>query len=169
MLEQFRRPLPAPFGYAASAALALALVLLCAAAFPDAPDYVRLLYGVAAAALGLLIARLSHVKRAAALDEARAALTSRQLHDETRRRDLLRGLQSFGRDAAAREAMRTQFTFARHDEALHTAQQKMLTSRTRALAVLNPEGELLGLLTADDINEAYRLMGIGQKLAVHAR
>ncbi|HEX5807789.1 MAG TPA: site-2 protease family protein [Anaerolineales bacterium] len=83
--------------------------------------------------------------------------------------DLLRGLQSLGRDAAAREAMRTRFTFARHDEALHAAQQKMLTSRTRALPVVNTEGELLGLLTANDINEAYRLMGVSQKLAVNAR
>ena len=83
--------------------------------------------------------------------------------------DLLRGLQSLGRDAAAREAMRPRFTFARHDEPVHTAQQKMLTDRTRALPVVNMEGELLGLLTANDVNEAYRLMGVGQKLAVNAR
>ena len=83
--------------------------------------------------------------------------------------DLLRGLQSLGADAAAREIMRTRVAYASPDEPLHTAQQKMLTGRTRALPVLNAEGELLGLLTAGDINEAYRLMAISPKLAVKAR
>ena len=83
--------------------------------------------------------------------------------------DLLRGLQSLGAGAAAREVMRTRIAFASPDEPLHAAQQKMLTGRTRALPVLNPEGELLGLLTADDINEAYRLMAVSAQLAVNAR
>ncbi len=83
--------------------------------------------------------------------------------------DLLRGLQSLGTYAAAREVMQTRITPASPDEPLHVAQQKMLTGRTRALPVLNLEGELLGLLTADDINEAYRLMAINPKLAVVAR
>lgn len=83
--------------------------------------------------------------------------------------DLLRGLQSLGAGAAAREVMRTRIAFASPDEPLHAAQQKMLTGRTRALPVLNPEGELIGLLTADDINEAYRLMTVSPKLAVVAR
>jgi Zn-dependent protease/CBS domain-containing protein len=83
--------------------------------------------------------------------------------------DLLRGLQALGAGAATREVMRTQMAFAAPDELLHTAQQKMLTGRARAMPVINPEGELLGLLTADDINEAYRLMAISPKLAVNAR
>lgn len=83
--------------------------------------------------------------------------------------DLLRGLQSLGEGAAAREVMRTRVAFANPDEPLHAAQQKMLAGRMRALPVLNPEGELLGLLTADDINEAYRLMATTPKLAVGAR
>jgi Zn-dependent protease/predicted transcriptional regulator len=83
--------------------------------------------------------------------------------------DLLRGLQALGASAATREVMRTQIAFAAPDELLHTAQQKMLTGRARALPVTNPEGELLGLLTADDINEAYRLMAISPKLAVNPR
>lgn len=83
--------------------------------------------------------------------------------------DLLRGLQSLGADAAAREIMRTQIVFASPDEALHSAQQKMLKNRTRALPVLDEDGELIGLLTADDINEAYRLMAISPKLAVNTR
>ena len=83
--------------------------------------------------------------------------------------DLLRGLQSLGANAAAREVMRMKIAAVSPDEPLHAAQQKMLLSRTRALPVLNPEGELLGMLTADDINEAYRLMAISPKLAVNAQ
>lgn len=83
--------------------------------------------------------------------------------------DLLRGLQSLGRDAATREAMQSRFLFTGPDEQLHTAQQKMLSNRTRALPVLNTDGELIGLLTAGDINEAYQLMSVSSKLAVHAR
>jgi Zn-dependent protease/CBS domain-containing protein len=83
--------------------------------------------------------------------------------------DLLRGLQSLGSNAAVREVMRTQIPFASPDEPLHAAQQKMLKVRTRALPVLNPEGELVGLLTADDVNEAYRLMAVAPNLEVSAR
>ena len=83
--------------------------------------------------------------------------------------DLLRGLQTLGAKAAVREVMRMKITFASPDEPLHAAQQKMLVSRTRTLPVLNPEGELIGLLTAADINEAYRLMAVNPKLAVNAR
>ncbi len=83
--------------------------------------------------------------------------------------DLLRGLQSLGANAAAREVMRTRIAFASPDEPLHAAQQKMLTSRTRALPVLNGGGELIGLLTADDINEAYRLMAVSPKPALNAQ
>jgi CBS domain-containing protein len=83
--------------------------------------------------------------------------------------DLLRGLQSLGANTAVREVMRMKIASATPDEPLHAAQQKMLVGRTRALPVLNPAGELLGLLTADDINEAYRLMAVSPKLALGAR
>jgi Zn-dependent protease len=83
--------------------------------------------------------------------------------------DLLRGLQSLGEGAATREVMRTGIAFAAPDELLHTAQQKMLAGRLRAMLVIDPEGELLGLLTADDINEAYRLMSLSPTLAVNTQ
>lgn len=80
--------------------------------------------------------------------------------------DLLRGLQSLGSGAAAREVMRTRIASVTPDESLHVAKQKMQLGRTHALPVLNSEGELLGLLTADDINEAYRLLAINPQLAI---
>jgi len=83
--------------------------------------------------------------------------------------DLLRGLQSLGANTAVREVMRVKIASATPDEPLHAAQQKMLVGRTRALPVLNPAGELLGLLTADDINEAYRLLAVSPQLAVNAQ
>lgn len=83
--------------------------------------------------------------------------------------DLLRGLQSKGANAAAREVMRTQIAISSPEEPLHAAQQKMATRRTRALPVVNSEGDLIGLLTAADINEAYRLMTVQHKLAINAR
>jgi stage IV sporulation protein FB len=83
--------------------------------------------------------------------------------------DLLRGLQSLGSDAAVREIMQMRIPFTSPSELLHAAQQKMLTSRTRVLLVLNSESELLGLLTVNDINEAYRLMVVSPKLAINAR
>ncbi|MBC6939787.1 MAG: site-2 protease family protein [Chloroflexi bacterium] len=83
--------------------------------------------------------------------------------------DLLRGLQSLGANGAAREIMRTKIAVASPGESLHAAQQKMLTNRTRALLVLNPDGELMGLLTADDVNEAYRLLTVNPQLAASAQ
>jgi Zn-dependent protease/CBS domain-containing protein len=83
--------------------------------------------------------------------------------------DLLHGLQSLGANAAAREVMQTKMSVSSPDEPLHAAQKKMLANRTRALLVLNPGGELLGLLTADDVNEAYRLMAVNPQSEVNAQ
>jgi Zn-dependent protease/predicted transcriptional regulator len=83
--------------------------------------------------------------------------------------DLLRGLQKHGAGTAVQGVMRKPVEFANPNEPLHTAHQKMLTGQTRALPVLNPEGELLGLLTVADINEAYRLMTVTRKLVAGFR
>ena len=72
--------------------------------------------------------------------------------------DLLRGLQSLSADAPVQQAMRKSNAWVRPEELLHTAQQKMLQWRLRAVPVVNDEGELQGLLTTNDVNEAYRLM-----------
>ncbi len=83
--------------------------------------------------------------------------------------DLLRGLQTLGAGAPACEIMQTRVRSASPNETLHSAQLKMQTGRTRVLPVLGSDGELLGLLTADDINEAYRLMIINPGLATNVR
>lgn len=72
--------------------------------------------------------------------------------------DLLRGLQTLSVNVPVQQAMRKSNAWVRPEELLHTAQQKMLQWRLRAVPVVNDEGELQGLLTANDVNEAYRLM-----------
>lgn len=81
-------------------------------------------------------------------------------------KDLLRGLQSLGAGAAVREVMLTQIESIRPEETLNSAQQKMGQKRLRALPVLNVDGELVGLLTANDVNEAYRLLSVSPNLVV---
>ena len=82
-------------------------------------------------------------------------------------KDILRGIQSLGSGAAVREVMLTQIESVRTDESLISAQQKMLHKRLRALPVLNVDGELRGLLTANDINEAYSLLSVSPKLSTN--
>jgi CBS domain-containing protein len=74
--------------------------------------------------------------------------------------DLLRGLQTLSMDVPVQQVMRKSNAWVRPEELLHTAQQNMLQGRLRAVPVVNDEGELQGLLTANDVNEAYRLMSI---------
>jgi stage IV sporulation protein FB len=83
--------------------------------------------------------------------------------------DLVRGLKNLGSGAAMREVMQIDLPYATLNEPLSQARQKMLKGRTRALPVLNSEGELIGLLSADDVTEAYRLMSVNRALAVDAR
>lgn len=80
--------------------------------------------------------------------------------------DLLHGLQSLGAGAAVREVMQTRAPYIGSNEPLNAAQQKMQLGRTRTLLVLSSEGNLLGLLTANDINEAYRLIAVSPQQAV---
>jgi CBS domain-containing protein len=46
------------------------------------------------------------------------------------------------------------------DEPLYQAQLRMAQDKVRAMPVLDHAGRLVGLLTAMDINEAYRLLSI---------
>ena len=82
--------------------------------------------------------------------------------------DVLRGLKAYGETAPVREVMRSTFPTARPDDPLFKAQQAMLAGRVRAVPVIDATGQLVGLLTADDINEAYRLLSVSPKLAALA-
>lgn len=83
--------------------------------------------------------------------------------------DLLRGLQTLGPDAAAREIMQTGIPPVRTHEPLLAVQQRMLAGRAQAVPVTGPQGELLGLLTAEDVSEAYRLFAASRSPAAGTR
>jgi Zn-dependent protease len=78
-------------------------------------------------------------------------------------KDLLKGLQTHDQKTSVRVVMQTTFPTTTPDQLLYESQKNMITGRTRALPVLDNEGNIVGLLTAADINEAYRLLSISQK------
>lgn len=61
-------------------------------------------------------------------------------------------------------AMHTQFATAMAHEPLFEAQQRMERGSMRALPVVDERGVLVGLLTAEDVNEAYRLLSASPAL-----
>ena len=74
--------------------------------------------------------------------------------------DLLKGLRAHPATAPLREAMRTDVPTTAPGEPLFEALQRMAASRARAMAALDANGSLVGLLTAEGVNEAYRLLAI---------
>jgi len=78
-------------------------------------------------------------------------------------KDLLKGLQVHDRTTPVRDVMRTTFPTATTDQPLYEAQKHMVTGRVLAIPVVGDDGDIIGLLTATDINEAYRLLSIRQK------
>lgn len=78
--------------------------------------------------------------------------------------DLLRGLHRSGETGSVAQTMHTTFATATADEPLFQAQQRMNARRLRALPVVDDEGRLAGLLTAEDVNEAYRLLSASPEL-----
>jgi stage IV sporulation protein FB len=78
-------------------------------------------------------------------------------------KDLLKGLQVRDRTTPVRDIMRTTFPTATPDLPLFEAQKQMVSGGVRALPVVDDDGDIIGLLTATDINEAYRLLSIRQK------
>jgi len=77
--------------------------------------------------------------------------------------DMLKGLQAHGMDARVGRVMETKFPAAAPDDLLFEAQQRMARDRVRAMPVVDASGHLAGLLTAEDINEAYRLLSASPK------
>ncbi len=80
-------------------------------------------------------------------------------------KELLGGLQKHGGTAPIREVMHSTIPAIDSDELLYLALEKMVKSRMRAAPVVDQQGQLVGLLTTADVNEAYRLFSAGQKYA----
>jgi Zn-dependent protease/predicted transcriptional regulator len=78
--------------------------------------------------------------------------------------DLVSALHKQGAEVAVGRVMRTDFPTAGPEESLFDVQERMNTARLRALPVVTA-GKLSGLLTAQDINEAYRLLSASPQLA----
>ena len=76
---------------------------------------------------------------------------------------LLAVLKQQGPDVTVSQAMRTDFPTAMPDESLFEVQERMSSARVRAVPVV-AEDKLTGLLTAQDINEAYRLLSASPHL-----
>jgi Zn-dependent protease len=79
--------------------------------------------------------------------------------------DLLKGLRSHSMEASVGQVMRTRFPTATPGEPIFQAQQQMALGRVRAMPILEGSDRLVGLLTAADINEAYRLLSVSPGLA----
>jgi CBS domain-containing protein len=79
--------------------------------------------------------------------------------------DLIKGLRAQGGSGLVRQYARAQVPTATPDEPLYVVQQRMAENRLRAIPVVDATGQILGLLTAADANEAYRLLSTGLKLA----
>ena len=78
-------------------------------------------------------------------------------------RDLLKGLQTHDQNTSVRVVMQTTFPTTTPDRPLYESQKDMVVGRKRSMPVIDEEGNLAGLLTVTDINEAYRLLSISQK------
>jgi CBS domain-containing protein len=79
--------------------------------------------------------------------------------------DLLKGLRAEGGPSLVSRFMRTQFPTATPSDPLFNAQQRMAENRVQAMPVLDRSGHMAGLLTAADVNEAYRLLSASPELA----
>jgi Zn-dependent protease/CBS domain-containing protein len=79
--------------------------------------------------------------------------------------DLLRGLQKHARETPVRDVMQVRIPAIETNEPLYQALEKMAKSKARAVPVVDRDGQLAGLLTTTDVNEAYRLFSLGQEAA----
>ncbi len=79
------------------------------------------------------------------------------------RADLLRGLKEHGPQALIGQVMRRRFPIAAPQDDLFEVRERMLQAHLEALPVVE-EGKFLGLLTQQDLNEAYALVSIRPNL-----
>lgn len=80
--------------------------------------------------------------------------------------DLIKGLRDAGGAAMVNQFMRRQYPIANSDDLLFKANQRMAENRIQAIPVLDQKGGMVGLLTAADANQAYRLLSVYPKLAL---
>ena len=73
--------------------------------------------------------------------------------------DVLSALHKQGADVLVGQVMRRQFVVARPEETLVEVQGQMSAARLRTVPVVERD-RVVGLLTAQDINEAYRLLKV---------
>ena len=74
--------------------------------------------------------------------------------------ELLNGLKKLGEAAAVREVMRTDFPVTHLDDALYVTLEKMAKSKIRAVPVVDDDQNLIGMISSNDVNEAYRLLTV---------
>lgn len=77
--------------------------------------------------------------------------------------DLLAALKEHGADIPVGQVMRTDVPTIGQDEPLFEAQQRMSAAKLRALPVVMGD-RLVGLLTAEDISKAYRVLSASPHL-----
>ncbi|MBL7184132.1 MAG: site-2 protease family protein [Anaerolineae bacterium] len=73
--------------------------------------------------------------------------------------DVLAALHKEGADVSVGQVMRRRFAVARPEETLVEVQGRMSAARLRSVPVVERD-RVVGLLTAQDINEAYRLLKV---------
>ena len=73
--------------------------------------------------------------------------------------DVLSALHKQGTDTLVGQVIGRQFAFARPEETLVEVQGQMSAARLRSVPVVERD-RVVGLLTAQDINEAYRLLKV---------
>lgn len=71
---------------------------------------------------------------------------------------LVKALQEFGPDVPIRDVMVKEFESITPDDSLVDAQRQLVERRLDALPVVDGSGRFLGLITARDISEVYRLV-----------
>lgn len=80
-------------------------------------------------------------------------------------KELLAGLQQADPDQPVGAFMRSDFPVISTGAFLFDAQEQMARTQMRALPVAD-NGQVVGLLTAEDLNEAYRMLSISPQLAL---
>ncbi|HSM24148.1 MAG TPA: site-2 protease family protein [Anaerolineaceae bacterium] len=74
--------------------------------------------------------------------------------------ELLNGLKKLGEAAAVREVMRTDFPATHLDDALYVTIEKMAKAKIKAVPVVDDDQNLIGMISSNDVNEAYRLLTV---------